>query len=146
VVNPPRKKGTAWETAVVSFLASCGLLARRKAQSGSKDEGDIELEGVLRDVLIEAKNTKGASLAEWVDEACAEALNAGARVAVVWHHRRLHASPGKGYVTMQGDHFVSLLEELQSARNLVAAQNGERLSPWRLWAGREHRAGSTEEA
>lgn len=116
--NPPKQKGTAWETAVVRYLADHGLPARRKALTGNKDEGDIELIDVPG-IAIEAKNCKGQSLAQWVDEAVAEAVNAGARVGVVWHHRRGAGSPGGGYVTMAGGHFTELLLELAELRNKV---------------------------
>lgn len=115
MANPSGQKGTKWETAVVSFLKACGLLARRVVKRGSKDEGDLVVEDVPG-IAIEAKNCRGASLAEWVDEAVREAENAGVPVGVVWHHRRGKASPGDGYVTMSGEHFVKLLKELQWAR------------------------------
>jgi hypothetical protein len=115
-VSASRDKGTAWETAIVRYLGSRGLSARRKAQAGNKDEGDIEVTSVPG-ILIEAKNCKGQSLAQWVDEAELEAVNAGGGVAVVWHHRRLAASPGGGYVTMSGLHFANLLSELQELRD-----------------------------
>lgn len=110
--NPSGKKGTAWETAVVNLLERCGHRARRKRQTGAKDKGDIELLDVPM-VLVEAKNWKGASLAEWVDEAVEEAENAGVPVCVVWHHRRLTASPAGGYVTMVGHHFIAILDLLK---------------------------------
>jgi hypothetical protein len=121
VTNP---KGTAWETAVVNWLGARGLLARRIVRHGSKDEGDIELSDVPG-VVIEAKNSKGLSLAEWVDEAVAEAANHAVPVGVVWHRRRKSpklqdTSPGNGYVTMSGDHFARQLEELRALRARVA--------------------------
>lgn len=117
MTNPPKKKGTAWETAVVNFLTACGLLARRRALTGSNDQGDIELPEI-GGIVIEAKNCKGQTLAQWVDEAVKEAANAGAPVGVVWHHRRGTASPGGGYVTMSGEHFTRLLRELRRVKRL----------------------------
>lgn len=116
MTNPPKKKGTAWETAVVNYLTGRGLLACRKALTGNKDQGDIEIPEVP-EIVIEAKNTKGQSLAQWVDEVAKEAVNAGAPVGVVWHHRRGAASPGGGYVTMSGEHFAVLVECLREASN-----------------------------
>lgn len=112
MANPSGQKGTKWETAVVNFLAACGLPARRIVKKGSRDEGDLVAEGVPG-IAIEAKNCRGQSLAAWVDEAVTEAANAGVPVGVVWHHRRGKASPGDGYVTMSGEHFVKLLKELK---------------------------------
>jgi hypothetical protein len=118
VPNAPKQKGTAWETAVVRYLDASGLPARRKALAGSQDEGDIEVPSVPG-VVIEAKNCKGQSLAQWVDEVTAEAANAKAVVGAVWHHRRNYASPGKGYVTLSGEHFTGLLSELRELRRKV---------------------------
>ena len=120
--NPSKGKGTDWETALVRFLGECGLPARRKVLAGNKDKGDVEVEGVPG-VVIEAKNCKRESLAAWVDEAVTEAENAGIPVGVVWHRRRLSpkqqsTSPGDGYVTMTGEHFVKLLRELKRVRAL----------------------------
>jgi hypothetical protein len=117
VANPARDKGTKWETAVVAYLVSCGLSARRKAQAGNKDTGDIEVPSVPG-VVIEAKNCKGQTLAQWVDEAVTEAQNAGVPVGAVWHRRRLSprlqaTSPGTGYVTMSGEHFARLLARME---------------------------------
>jgi hypothetical protein len=70
-----------------------------------------------------------SALAEWVDEAVAEAANAGARIGVVWHHRNKVSSPGGAYVTMTGDHFAEVLLELrklrEQARLLAAMHKGE---------------------
>lgn len=109
----------------MNYLHGCGFLARRKALTGSSDEGDIELPE-LPGIVVEAKNCKGQTLAQWVDEAVREAENASVPVGVVWHRRRLSArqqstSPGAGYVTMSGEHFTRLLTEL---RRLQHAENG----------------------
>jgi hypothetical protein len=125
--NPAKKKGTSWEVSVVAYLALRGLPARRKVQAGSKDEGDIEVPSVPG-VVIEAKNCKGQTLAQWVDEAVAEADNAKVPVGAVWHRRRLSprlqaTDPGTGYVTMSGEHFVRLLTELRRLR-LLGDNNG----------------------
>jgi hypothetical protein len=120
VTNPPRVKGTKWETAIVNTLLSRGILAKRKAPSGNQDKGDIELLNSLSGIVIEAKNTVRASLAEKVDQAVKEAANAGVPVGVVWDHRRGKGSPVDGYVTMSGEHFILLLQHMQGALNYVA--------------------------
>jgi hypothetical protein len=130
-VTAARNKGTAWETAIVRYLTGRGLPARRKAPSGRFDKADLEVEA-LPDFVIEAKNRRSrqregeavsekSSLAEWVDEAVAEAANAGARVGVVWHHRNKVASPGGAYVTMTGDNFADMLLEIMELR-VIARQ------------------------
>jgi hypothetical protein len=117
MANPSKAKGTSWETAVVRYLGSRCLRSRRKALTGAFDEADIEVPELADLLVIEAKNCKGQSLAQWVDEAMAEAVNAGVPVGVVWHRRRLSArmqspDPGNGYVTMSGGHFTDLMLEV----------------------------------
>lgn len=111
-----RAKGTAFETAIVNYLVAEGFPAvERRALAGSLDKGDIA--GLP--VAVEAKNCKTTTLAAWVDEADAEAVNAGAAAplgGVVWHHRRGRAHPSQGFVTMSGATFVRLLRELEARR------------------------------
>jgi hypothetical protein len=118
-VTASKQKGTKWETAVVSFMTLCGLLAKRKPPAGRFDRADLEIEG-LPDWVIEAKNVARQALAEWLDELLAEMANAGARFGAVWHHRRGKGSPGDGFVTMRGDHFAALLLELKELREKAA--------------------------
>ena len=58
---------------------------------------------------VEAKSQARHSLAEWVDEANAEGVNAGADIALVWAHRRGKGSAGDGYVVTDGATFTRLL-------------------------------------
>jgi hypothetical protein len=108
-MSASKAKGTAWESRIVQYLRESGLPAvERRALNGATDKGDIA--GLP--LVIEAKNCKTTALAAWVDEATAEARNAGAPVGVVWHHRRGKASPGEGFVTMRGEDFLVLLRAL----------------------------------
>ena len=62
MVNKPKIQGTAFETLTVNKLNDYGFKARRLAEGGSKDEGDIECEvpfvGILPypRVVLEAKH------------------------------------------------------------------------------------------
>lgn len=106
-MNRSKQKGTSFETEVVRYLQSDGFPeARRNALQGNKDIGDI---GGLP-VVIEVKNCKEMSLAQWVDEAVVEARNAEQAIGVVWHKRRGKGSPAECYVTMRGMDFVLLLQ------------------------------------
>jgi len=106
-MSAARSKGTRWETAIVDYLRSHGAPhAERRAPSGAKDRGDV---AGIPGLVIEAKSHTGMRLADWLDEAEKERVNAGADLAVVWHHRRGKASAGDGYVTMDGRTFVRLL-------------------------------------
>ena len=105
-MSASKARGTKWETAIARYLVDSGFpSAERRALAGNADRGDIA--GVP--VVVEAKNAARTELAAWVDEAQAEAVNAGVDVGVVWHHRRGKSSPGDGFVTMSGAAFVRLL-------------------------------------
>lgn len=106
-MNRSKAKGTHEETAIVDFLASCGIRARRVTLSGAKDKGDIEL--LDFPIIIEAKNRTRVDLNTYVDEANIEADNAGAQIGVAWHKRIRKGSPGDHFVTMDGATFVKLL-------------------------------------
>ena len=51
MVNKPKIQGTAFETLVVNKLNNYGFKARRLAEGGSKDEGDIECEVPFAEIL-----------------------------------------------------------------------------------------------
>lgn len=105
-MSASKRKGTAWESLIVAYLQGAGFPnVERRALTGSQDKGDVA--GLP--LVIEAKNCRTTELAAWVDEASAEAKNAGVPVGVVWHHRRGRSSPGDGFVTMRGEDFVTLL-------------------------------------
>lgn len=104
-----KRRGTAWESAIVAYLVSRGWLhAERRALAGAKDRGDIA--GVVG-VVIEAKSATRVELAAWLDEANAEAVNDRARLGAVWFKRRGKASPRDGFVLMDGETFTSLLRD-----------------------------------
>jgi len=105
-----KQKGTRHESAIVTFLRDHGFTwADRVPLSGSRDRGDVTVGP--GSPVIEAKNQNRHSFAEWLDEANAEAANAGAPFGVVWAHRRGKGSPGDGYVVMDGSAFVLLMRQ-----------------------------------
>ncbi len=107
-MSQSKDKGTAWESEVARVLREAGWTqAERRSLNGSRDLGDIT--GVDPGIVIECKNEKRQDLALWVNEAGAERDNAGAKVGVVWHHRKGKSSPLEGYVTMSGADFLTLL-------------------------------------
>lgn len=106
-MSASKAKGTKWETAIVRWLADNGFPhAERRTLSGIHDKGDINAAPGL---VIEAKNQARHSWAEWLDEALTEAHNAGDAIGLVWAHRRGKASPGDGYVVMDGATATRLL-------------------------------------
>jgi hypothetical protein len=116
-VSRSKAKGTAWESAIVAYLNGAGFPVERRTQAGAHDKGDVA--GLP--LVIEAKNCRAAELAAWVDEAQAEARNAGVPVGVVWHHRRGKASPADGFVTMRGEDFLILLAGARALLKALAA-------------------------
>lgn len=107
MTNAPKRKGTAWESEIVSFLQACGWPhVERRTLSGAKDRGDI---AGIPGVVIEAKATKTVALGAYLDEATVEAVNDGADIGAVWLKRRGRSSAGDGYVVMDGLTFAALL-------------------------------------
>ena len=122
-MSASKARGTRWESQIVAYLHGAGFgHVERRALTGSQDKGDVA--GLP--LVIEAKNCRATELAAWVDEAVAEARNAGVAVGVVWHHRKGKSSPGDGYVTMRGEEFVTLL---MGALPLLAKLADERRAP-----------------
>lgn len=101
-MSKQRAKGTSFETSVVRYLQAAGIPARRKPLAGNKDEGDIDCGAWA----LEAKNCRTYSLAQWVAEADAEAINARQPVAVV-AKRNGKGDPGEAYVIMPLRRFVA---------------------------------------
>lgn len=85
-----KKKGTAFESAVVGYLNGPGCKARREALHGSGDQGDVRATFGKVDVTVECKNRKSMSpgwLMDLVDEANRESENAGTSLGVAVVHR-----------------------------------------------------------
>lgn len=102
------KKGPLFEKQVVEYLRRHGFpYAERRVQGGAKDRGDI---AGVPGVVLELKNQKRLSLAEWLDEAEAEAVNAGATVFAVVHKRRGRGDAGEAYCTLPLHVLAHLLE------------------------------------
>lgn len=73
-MSASRRKGTAFETAVVRYLNERGHRTERRALAGALDRGDI---AGLDGWTLECKATREIDLAGAVDEAAREAMNAG---------------------------------------------------------------------
>lgn len=82
--NTSKQKGTRAETNVVRFLAAHGIDAHRKALTGSKDCGDVEVHAKgLGQVVLEVKtgkqtaNPTRSQIDKWMDQARVEGSNSG---------------------------------------------------------------------
>jgi hypothetical protein len=109
-MSEARRKGSAFESAVVRYLAEHGFPdCERRVMGGSRDRGDIA--GVSGWVL-EAKATRTLDLAGAMTEAKREAVNAGtARYAAVLKRRSHPVSDA--YVVLPLHLFADLLRERQ---------------------------------
>ncbi|MGW3808835.1 hypothetical protein [Micromonospora sp. NPDC005113] len=106
-MSASRRKGTAWESAIVDYLTTNGATqTERRALCGGKDRGDI---AGIPGLVIEAKSEKTITLAGYVTEAEAERVNDGARIGLAWVKRRGKTSPGEAYVVMTGANLIRLL-------------------------------------
>jgi hypothetical protein len=114
-----KKQGTAHESWLVAKLKDAGFMARRLAEGGSQDEGDVEVHLPERWVL-EAKARSALNVQETLGKTRAKAAAAAGQpvpVAVVW--KRLVRVPGKQVrqpvagervvVCLSLDDFISLL-------------------------------------
>lgn len=107
-MSASKRKGTAWESAIVAYLRDKGFTyAERRALSGSADKGDLT--GVPG-IVVEAKSVSRLDLSGWLDEAEQERDNAHADIGIVWIKRRGHTSPGRAYAVLSGDDLTWLLK------------------------------------
>lgn len=87
--NPSKQKGTRAETNVVRYLNAHGVTAKRKALTGSKDEGDVAIDTVYGPMILEVKagqqtaNPSRSQMDEWFRQAKVEGLNAKEEWALV---------------------------------------------------------------
>lgn len=104
LMSASRRKGTAFETAVVRYLQEQGYLAERRALSGRLDKGDI---AGVPGWTLECKAERAIDLAGYMGEAAQEAANAGTDLyaAVV---KRRGKSVKDAYVVMPLEIFLRI--------------------------------------
>jgi hypothetical protein len=109
VTSPERRKGNAFELAIVAFLREHGFpYAERSYGVGRPDDrGDID---GIPGWTIEAKNQKAIDLAGWCGEAKAEAANSRSHWWAVIAKRR-NRPIGDAYVVMDLTTFSRLLAD-----------------------------------
>ncbi|GGQ07912.1 signal transduction protein with GAF and PtsI domain [Actinomadura coerulea] len=128
MANPNKRKGTAWESAVVTFLrgrlAGAGLAGlddiRRQVQMGRADIGDVH----AAPFVLECKNTAQLTLSAFVDQANREARNAqldadmhgtaGRRYFGVAVVKRRGKGTGDGYAVMDLETFARVLAVIRA--------------------------------
>lgn len=125
MVNRPKQKGTAGESAVVSFLRTVGFpWAERLALQGGKDRGDIT---GIPGIVIEVKACQEYAFSAWLTEAGVERENAKADFGFVAAKPRLVGTgrTGQWYALM----YQAAWDELVA----LAQPVGDEGLPVRVW-------------
>lgn len=120
-LKSPKDKGTRFETAIVTAARALGLVARRLAEGGVTDEGDLEL--WARDgtrIVIEAKSTQTLSPQTVLAKATTKARGHGhtGPVALIW--KRATVKPGNTKASPDGPPLVIM--PLADWLNLIKPQ------------------------
>ena len=110
-----KRKGSQWERDLEDYLNG-QVKARRLPRAGSKDIGDVAIEGKHYDIVIEAKNVKDAwgQMKQFLREADVESCNYELKynkttVPVVATKTR-QSGVGEGRIVMTVDNFINLLK------------------------------------
>lgn len=116
--NPSKQKGTRAETNVVRYLKAHGIKAKRKALTGSQDQGDLDVETTQGKMVLEVKagqqtaNPNRSQMAEWLRQAEVEGRNAKESSAlVVVRYRRKIEDAEVWFSVMDGGRTMMYLDE-----------------------------------
>lgn len=111
MVNPPRKKGTAAESALVAHLRVSGFPhAERSPLRGNKDRGDVT---GIPGVVLEMKDKARYAISEWMAETEAEIANADALTGalIVKPNGIGLTSVGRWWAILPVDRYLRLMRE-----------------------------------
>jgi Holliday junction resolvase len=112
MVNKPKIQGTAFETLTVNKLNEYGFKAKRLAEGGSNDKGDIECENTFSDVLpypkiiLEAKHRQNLNVHQTLAKAKEKA---GGDVILAWK-KTIRKNDSKVRVA-DGERIVYIVDE-----------------------------------
>lgn len=116
-MSKAKAQGTRHESWIVDALAEVGITARRLAEGGSADEGDVEASIYGERWVLEGKARQNLNVQDTLGKARRKA--GGAPVAVIW--KRLVRVPGvknrqpihgeRVVVVLGWDDFVDLVSE-----------------------------------
>ena len=108
-MNPSKAKGDAAERAVVQYLRENGYPFAGRMRSGwADDRGDVEN---IPGAVVEIKNHKTISLAEYMVELEREMKNAKAETGVVIVKKRRASSVSDWYAVAPVHVWIQLLKE-----------------------------------
>lgn len=111
MVNKPKIKGTAGESAVVAYLRTAGFpYVERLALQGGKDRGDIT---GIPGIVIEVKAVQEYAFNGWLNEARVERDNAAADFGIVVAKPRMvgTARVARWYGLMYAYDYLALLSQ-----------------------------------
>ena len=108
MANAAKRKGSAWETAIVTYIRAFGLRAQRIPAGSADDQADIFVADPAWPA-IQAKNCAKFDLSAWVREVNQQKVHASRTCGVVWAKKRGTTDPGDGYVIMDGATFMHLM-------------------------------------
>ena len=112
MVNKPKIQGTAFETLTVNKLNEYGFKAKRLAEGGSNDKGDIECENTFSDtlpypkIIFEAKHRQNLNVHQTLAKAKEKA---GGDVILAWK-KTIRKNDSKVRVA-DGERIVYILDE-----------------------------------
>lgn len=131
-----KAKGTKWESDLVKAFASLGIPARRVAQEGHLDTGDLH---GLDPFVGQAKNWRSweDAIREGLDGAEVQRVRAGADYGVAFV-KRVRKPVAGGYAVMTVGTFARLLARLRRAEAMLVSQDPD--------GAREHRLQTVAES
>lgn len=112
MVNKPKIQGTAFETLTVNKLNDYGFKAKRLAEGGSNDKGDIECENTFSNILpypkiiLEAKHRQNLNVHQTLAKAKEKA---GGDVILAWK-KTIRKNDSKVRVA-DGERIVYIVDE-----------------------------------
>jgi len=116
-----KARGTRFENDIVEWVRDNAplLRAERLPKAGSKDEGDVAITFPTGVLVVEAKNHKALTFADWIKQASVEMvhyvtkrkLNPSTVFPLVIAKRRNHGI-GQAYAVMELHMLVELIEYL----------------------------------
>lgn len=109
MTNRSKQKGTAWETAVVTWLREHGFpYAERRTLAGVNDKGDVS---GLPGVVLECKSCATLQLPAWLRELEVEMANADVQVGAVVIKKKGSTKVDDAYAVMPMHVLTRLLED-----------------------------------
>lgn len=147
-MNKPKARGTAAESAVVSYLRTAGFpMCERRALHGGADLGDIT---GIPGIVAEVKSHQEYSFSAWLKETEVERENANADFGFVVAKPRLVGTTrtGQWYALMYEGWWHSLLHEAGVVRVWTQEMSGNSISTQiaktlKLALGHQSDSGST---